>query len=236
MTEPGPTASEAAMADERSARSEGHEVAQWLRRHPRFLEQFPDLAVTLVVPKDGGASASLAGYQLEVLREKNRELTRRLHELSGNAQVNERLAVRTHQLTLALMRARTRAETLAAMVAVLREDFAGDVVRVTTFAPVDGVGDAAWAQVIAADDARLEPFRDAIASGEPFCGRLAPERAAWLFGDAAAQMASCAVLPVAGVGLVAVGSVDANRFFPGMGTLFLRMMAEALAAAMARAD
>ena len=42
------------------------------------------------------------------------------------------------------------------------------------------------------------------------------------------------MLPVAGVGLVAVGSADANRFFPGMGTLFLRMMAEALAAAMAR--
>ena len=67
-------------------------------------EQFPDLAVTLVVPKDGGASTSLASYQLEVLREKNRELTRRLHELFGNAQENERLAVRTHQLSLALMR------------------------------------------------------------------------------------------------------------------------------------
>ena len=116
---------DAAMADERASRSEGHEVAQWLRRHPRFLEQFPDLAVTLVVPKDAGASASLAGYQLEVLREKNRALPRRLHELSGNAQVNERLAVRTHQLTLALMRASTRADALRTMVAVLGEDFAG---------------------------------------------------------------------------------------------------------------
>jgi Flp pilus assembly protein TadB len=37
-----------------------------------------------------------------------------------------------------------------------------------------------------------------------------------------------------GVGLVAVGSVDPNRFFPGMGTLFLRMMAEALATAIGR--
>ena len=54
MKEPMP------MAEERNARSEAHEVAQWLRRHPRFLEHFPDLAVTLVVPKDGGASASLA--------------------------------------------------------------------------------------------------------------------------------------------------------------------------------
>lgn len=227
---------EALMAEERGVRGDAAEVAQWLRRHPRFLEQFPDLAVTLVVPKDGGASASLAGYQLEVLREKNRELTRRLHELSGNAQVNERLAVRTHQLTLALMRARGRADTLRAMVAVLGEDFAGDAVRITTFAPVEGIGDAAWAQWVPADDARLDGFRESISSGEPLCGRLPPERAAWLFGACAPQIASSAVLPVAGVGLVAVGSTDANRFFPGMGTLFLRMMADALAVAMARAD
>jgi uncharacterized protein YigA (DUF484 family) len=230
MKEPMP------MAEERNARSEAHEVAQWLRRHPRFLEQFPDLAVTLVVPKDAGASASLAGYQLEVLREKNRELTRRLHELSGNAQDNERLAVRTHQLTLALMRAGTAADTLRAMVACLSEDFAGDAVRITVLAPVPGLEGASWCQVVPAADPRMAPFREAMASGEPLCGRLAPERQALLFGDDASRVASCAVLPVAGVGLVAVGSVDPNRFFPGMGTLFLRMMAEALATAMGRAS
>ena len=37
-----------------------------------------------------------------------------------------------------------------------------------------------------------------------------------------------------GTGLVAVGSRDPNRFFPGMGTLFLRMMGEALVAALQR--
>ena len=34
--------------------------------------------------------------------------------------------------------------------------------------------------------------------------------------------------------LVAVGSVDPNRFYPGMGTLFLRMMAETLVTALGR--
>ena len=72
-----------------------HEVATWLRRHPEFLRQFPDLAGSLVVPRESGPAASLASYQLEVLREKNRELTRRLQELFANAQDNERLTVRT---------------------------------------------------------------------------------------------------------------------------------------------
>ena len=67
-----------------------HEVAAWLRRHPQFLKQFPDLALSLVVPRDEGPAASLASYQLEVLRDKNRELSRRLHELFANAQDNER--------------------------------------------------------------------------------------------------------------------------------------------------
>src|SRR5688572_33306062 len=113
-----------------------HEVAAWLRRHPRFLQQFPDLALSLVVPRDEGSAASLASYQLEVLRDKNRELSRRLQELFGNAQENERLSVRSHQLTLALMRQGTAADTLRAMAASLAEDFNGDLVRIGVFNPV----------------------------------------------------------------------------------------------------
>jgi uncharacterized protein len=213
-----------------------HEIAAWLRRHPQFLKQFPDLALSLVVPRDEGPAASLASYQLDVLRDKNRELSRRLHELFANAQENERLAVRTHQLTLALMRQRSAADTLRAMAATLTEDFNGDLVRIVLFHPVDGLEGVDWLQQINADDARLQSFRDCIAAGEPLCGRLQPEKHALLYGLRAEEVQSSALLPIAGVGLVAVGSRDPNRFFPGMGTLFLRMMGEALAAALRRYD
>jgi uncharacterized protein len=211
-----------------------HEVAAWLRRHPRFLQQFPDLALSLVVPREEGSAASLASYQLEVLRDKNRELNRRLHELFANAEDNERLAVRTHQLTLALMRQDSAAASVRAMVASLSEDFAGDLVRIVLFAPVAGLEQADWLQVVARDDPRLAPFRDALADGAPICGRLNPDKHALLYGAHADQVQSSALLPLPGTGLVAVGSRDPNRFYPGMGTLFLRMMGEALAAALAR--
>lgn len=211
-----------------------HDVAAWLRRHPRFLQQFPDLALTLVVPRDEGPAASLASYQLEVLRDKNRELSRRLHELFANAQENERLSVRTHQLTLLLMRQRSAADTVRAMAASLAEDFNGDLVRVVLLQPVEGLGEAEWLHVIAAGDARLQPFRDALGGTEPLCGRLQPEKHALLYGERAEEVQSTALLPLPGVGLVAVGSRDANRFFPGMGTLFLRMMGESFVAALAR--
>lgn len=211
-----------------------HEVAVYLRRHPKFLQQFPDLAITMIVPREDGPAASLAGYQLEVLRDKNRDLSRRLHELYAVAQDNERLAVQTQLLTLSLLRQRSAAATVQAMVAQLTEDFSGDLVRIVLFAPVAGLSQADWLQVIARDDVMLLPFRDCLGDGEPLCGRLHPDKQALLYGVRAEDVLSTALLSLPGVGLVAVGSHDANRFYPGMGTLFLRMMGEALVAAMAR--
>ena len=217
-----------------------HEIAAWLRRHPAFLQQFPDLALTLVVPREQGPAASLAGYQLEILRDKNRELSRRLQELFANAQDNERLAVRTHQLTLALMKQDRAADTVRAMTASLAEDFNGDLVRVVLFskgisAPVEALDESGdWLQILAEDDTRLAPFRDCLKGGEPICGRLQPEKNALLYGFRAEDVASSALVPIPGRGLIAVGSRDANRFFPGMGTLFLRMMGDAFDIAMRR--
>ena len=76
--------------------------------------------------------------------------------------------------------------------------------------------------------------RDCLKDGEPICGRLQPDKNALLYGVRAEDVASSALLPLPGRGLIAVGSRDANRFFPGMGTLFLRMMGEAFDTAMRR--
>jgi uncharacterized protein YigA (DUF484 family) len=221
------------MTEETKERLGAHEVAAWLRRHPKFLGQFPDLALSLVVPREDGPAASLASYQLEVLRDKNRELNRRLSELFANAQDNERLAVRTHQLALALMRAQTKAETVKAMAAVLTEDFDGDAVRMVLFEPVEDLAPD-WLQILSARDKRMAPFHDALATSEPICGRLNPDKMPLLFGDEHENAQSVALIPMPGTGLIAVGSSDGNRFFPGMGTLFLRLMGETFVAALSR--
>ncbi|KRG70393.1 DUF484 family protein [Pseudoxanthomonas dokdonensis] len=213
-----------------------HEIAAWLRRHPTFLKQFPDLALSLVVPRDDGPAASLASYQLEVLRDKNRELAKRLTDLFANAQENERLAVRTHQLTLALLKQASAADSVRAMAASLAEDFNGDHISIVLLHPVAGLDDNDWLQIVAEDAAALAPFRDCLQSGEPICGRLQPEKGQLLYGERARDIQSSALLPLPGVGLVAVGSLQPNRFYPGMGTLFLRMMGEAFVAALRRFD
>ena len=213
-----------------------HEVAAWLRRQPKFLQQFPDLALSLVVPREDGPAASLASYQLDVLRDKNRELSRRLHDLYAISQENERLAVRTHQLTLALMRQDSPAGVVRAMAATLSEDFSGDLVRIVLFKPVPGLGDEDWLQVIDRGDRLLASFADVLKEGEPLCGRLHPDKQALLYGARVEDVQSSALLALEGAGLVAVGSRDPNRFYPGMGTLFLRMMGEAFEVALRRFD
>lgn len=210
-----------------------HEVASWLRRHPDLLHHYPDIALMLTVPRETGPAASLACYQVEVLRDKNRALSRRLAELAAIAQANEGLAIRTHQLTLALMRQTTLADTVRVMAASLADDFEGDCVRIVLHQPVEGVEDD-WLQCLPADDPLLAPFDDCLHLCEPLCGRLNQTKHRMLYGQNADTIQTTALLPLPSIGLIAVGSCDPNRFYPGMGTLFLRMMAEAFCAALVR--
>jgi uncharacterized protein YigA (DUF484 family) len=210
------------------------EVASYLRRHPEFLKDFPDLALTLHVPREQGATTSLASYQLEVLRDKNRDIGRRLHELVEIAGENEQLMVRVHSLTVGLMRERTLADTVRRITAGLTEDFHTDLVRLVLFRADAELPAAEW--LIAQRDGiqALPAFAEFMQRNEPLCGRLQPEKLDALFGAHAADVRSAVLMPIDGVGMLAIGSHDANRFHPGMGTVFLKLIAEATAAAVAR--
>ena len=120
------------------------DVAEYLRRHTNFLAEFPDLALELSIPRENGPAASLASYQLEVLRDKNRDLARRLRELIEIAHDNQMLMVRVHTMTLALMRADSAAASATAVAASLTEDFDTDLVRLVLFRSGNGLPEAEW--------------------------------------------------------------------------------------------
>ena len=210
------------------------DVASYLRRHTEFLKDFPDLALTLHVPREQGAPTSLASYQLEVLRDKNRDLGRRLHELVEIAAENEQLMVRVHSLTVGLMRERNLADSLRRIAAGLTEDFHTDLVRLVLFRGDVELNGADWL-IAQRDGATSMPaFAEFMQRNEPLCGRLQPEKLEALFGARVADVRSAVLVPIDGIGMLAIGSHDANRFHPGMGTVFLKLIAEAAAAAIAR--
>ena len=210
------------------------EVASYLRRHPEFLKDFPDIALALQVPRDQGASTSLASYQLEVLRDKNRDMDRRLRELIEIAAENEQLMVRVHSLTVGLMRERTLADSVRRVAAGLTEDFHTDLVRLVLFRADTDLPAADWLVAQGDGPKSMPAFAEFLQRNEPLCGRLQPEKLDALFGDKAADVRSAVLVPIDGVGMLAIGSHDAARFHPGMGTVFLKLIAEATAAAIAR--
>ncbi|HEY6940898.1 DUF484 family protein [Dokdonella sp.] len=210
------------------------EVASYLRRHPEFLREFPDIAMALVLPREQGQAASLASYQLDVLRDKNRELGRRLHDLVEIAHENEALMVRVHTLTLALMRARSLAETTNAVVAALTEDFHTDLVRLVLFRTDPDLPVAEWLIVEPAGTVAFPAFSEFFKRAEPLCGRLQEDKLDALFAARSREVQSAVLLPIGSTGMLAIGSHDANRFHPGMGTVFLKLIGEAISTAIAR--
>ena len=210
------------------------DVASYLRRHPEFLREFPDIAMALVLPREQGQAASLASYQLDVLRDKNRELNRRLHDLIEIAHENEGLMVRVHTLTLALMRARSLAETTNAVVAALTEDFNTDLVRLVLFRADPALPAAEWLIVEPAGASAFPAFSEFFKRADPLCGRLQDDKLDVLFGARASTAQSAVLLPIGTTGMLAIGSHDPNRFHPGMGTVFLKLIGEAVSTALAR--
>ncbi len=211
-------------------------VAAYLKRHPEFLSKYPELAAKLTMPppEQGGAVASLAVYQMQSLRNKNTELEHRLAELVGIAAENERLMERVHALTVALLRANTMEVTVRTVVAKLSADFHTEQVRLLLFGDEPRLPRADWLQQIPGGSAALPEFAEFLRKDEPSSGRLSGEKLERLFGDAASSIQSVAMMQLGDMGILAIGSIDPDRFQPGMGTLFLKMISATITAALAR--
>lgn len=209
-------------------------VAEYLKRHPQFLADYPDLAAQLTLPRSEGPVASLAMYQLQQLREKNAELERRLAELVAIAADNERSMQRVHELNVAMLRAATPALAAQSVIARLAGDFQIEQACLLLFGHAHGLPPAEWLRVEAGGRAALPEFAGFSGDHEPLVGRLSAERLHRLFGDRAAEVHSAAVMPLGDLGLLALGSADPNHFQPGMGTLFLKMLAATMSAALTR--
>lgn len=209
-------------------------VAAYLRAHPGFLGDYPDVAAQLTVSRSEGPVASLAAYQLQNLRDKNTQLELRLAELVKVAAENETLMGRVHALTVALLRANTIEVTLRTIFARLSADFRSEQVRLLLFGRQPELPRGDWLVQVPERLDDVPEFASFPDSAEPVCGRLSAERSSRLFGNQAASIRSAAVMRLGTSGILAIGSLDVDRFQPGMGTLFLKMIATTITAALTR--
>src|SRR3989338_570272 len=79
------------------------DVAQYLQSNPQFFEEHLETLAQITLPHPhGGRTISLSERQLVALREKNRELEKKLHELIEFARENDALQHKVHEFVTAL--------------------------------------------------------------------------------------------------------------------------------------
>lgn len=204
-------------------------VVEYLRANPEFFSRHPQLLEQLIIPHACGDAVSLVEYQVSVLRDQVHDLRRRMQLLVGNARDNEKLSQRLHRLTLTLAECATLDEMLSTLYQGLVDDFEADFAAMRLFArPKDG-RDLGLGEFLGDDAQGRELFSRVLASGKPVCGRVKGEQMAFLFPERCAEIGSGALLPLgqgSRYGLLAIGSRDPQRFHAGMGTVFLRQLAD----------
>lgn len=201
-------------------------VAEWIRQNPSLLLDRPDLIEHLELPQDTQA-VSLIHHQLSRLRRRNQQLEQQLKQLAGIAGDNERLMQRLHQLTLEVMVMDSNASFLARLFERLASDFQAEEVRLHLGQPVADLDDLPG--VVLQTQDRPDWFEQLLDKGQTYCGRMTRQKIARLFPEAEHAVASCALVPIPGGALLAIGSTDQDRFHPGMGTLFIELLGRTIA-------
>ena len=204
------------------------DLARFLRANPQFFDQNPELLESIHVPHPyGGRAIPLAERQTVALREKVKGLEARLAELIRFAEENDQISEKVHRLSVALAGARDFPTLTRSLYFHLREDFA--VPHVTL---------RVWAKAVPADFDEAQAVSDAqrqhaTTMGGPQCGPAQGNVFAAWFGETSEHIRSMALVPLgdtAVFGVLALASEDPKRFYPEMGTLYLRRIGELCAA------
>ena len=86
---------------------------------------------------------------------------------------------------------------------------------------------------------RLQEFQIHLEKDHTVCGRFVDSKLKFLFDNKARWVQSTALVPLGekGVdGMMAIGSSDPSRFYPGMGTLFLDLLADVISSSLENVD
>lgn len=208
-------------------------VATYLQEHPEFFELYADTLAEIYIPHPhGGRAIPISERQILTLRERGKQLEAKLREVIRYGEENDAIGEKVHRLALALLGARELPSLVNAIAFNLREDFA-----------VPHVALRVWrrnGEPYAPDLERaVGATREHAAKlPGPYCGSHVPaECVSDLFGDAVPQLKSFSFIPLGAgetFGVLALASEDAQRFYPEMGTVYLKRIGDMVSAALTR--
>jgi len=210
------------------------EVAQYLQSNPQFFEEHAELVSHMVIPHPhGGRTISITERQMLSLRDKNRHLESKLSEMLQFGEENDSISEKMHRLGVAMVVAATFQSVLHTLNFHLRDDFSIPHVALRLW---DRPEKAEELPEFTEVSEELQVFAETLS--QPYCGSTSGfETSSW-FGEAAKHIRSQALIAMRNgggtIGMIALGSEDGQRFFSGMGTLYLERLGEMASAALAR--
>jgi hypothetical protein len=207
------------------------DVVRFLRENPAFFDEHAELLSEITVPHPhGGKAIALSDRLMLGLRDKNKALEGKLSELIQFGEENDVISEKVHRLSVAMMATRTLPSMLHETYYNLREDFQVPHVALRVWR---GAGDREEFDAVSDE---LKMF--AADLDQPFCGPNANFEAVGWFGEAGPHVRSVAFMPLAELdqtfGMLALGSEDLLRFYPEMGTLYLKRIGDLVAAGLLR--
>lgn len=207
------------------------DVIDFLNANPGFFDEHADLLTRLSVPHPtDGHAISLTERQLLTLREKLGQVQRKLAELVSFGEENDAIAQKVHRISVSLLRAESFESVCQAIYSHLQDDFT-----------VPHVVLRVWNSILKRPGDEFVEVSDelrffAADLRHPYCGPAQhPEVLAW-FGEMGRFINSLALIPLRRdaqvFGMLALGSEDAQRFFPEMGTMYVERIGELVSAAL----
>ena len=208
------------------------DIARYLQDHPEFFDEHAEVLMEIQVPHPhGGRAIPIAERQIVSLREKTRVLEAKLRELVQYGEENDALGERVHRATLELIKAPHLEATLRAIYYNLREDFAVPHVSIRLWSEAEHPPLAEFEP--ASQEARV--FAESL--NHPYCGGKPMFETGQWFGEAGNIVKSFAYVPLRAdkvFGLLILASEDPQRFYPEMGTLYLKRLGELVSAGLDR--
>ena len=210
------------------------DVAQYLQNNPQFFEEYADLMSRMVIPHPhGGRTISITERQMLSLRDKNRQLEAKMGELLQFGEENDVISEKMHRLGVAIIAAGTFQSVIHTLNFHLRDDFAIPHFALRLWNHPENASEL---PEFAGVSEELQTFSETL--NHPYCGSTSGfETASW-FGSAATHVRSQGLIALRNgggtIGMIALGSEDPQRFYSGMGTLYLERLGEMASAALAR--
>ena len=156
------------------------------------------------------------------------------------ARANDLLAAKIHELTMQLLAADDLHKTIAAVEEAMRSGFDANHAVLVLFGDPEAFKDidgGRFFRVIRKDDPALKPFGTFLGGTSARCGAIRDSQREFLFHGDAEEIGSAALVPLgdgAEIGFLAVGSVDSDRFHPGMSIDFLTRLGDLVAGSLKR--